>query len=171
MHKALRCTCSLKFPPFLFSHPPYQFCIVTWPLCCHLSPSLSLIGDCSNIFNSPVFSKCCLSCLLIFTCSVCILSVISCCDPLLSVPSRCLRKSVCWISCCIILLHLLLHLVLVAVCYKKILHVLSPLFPSWFIGIWFVFSSPRIIHLLFYTYNHHWEAWNSLPDCLAGQVG
>ena len=47
------------------------------------------------------------------------LTVISCLWPLLSVPSRCLRKSICLISCCLILSHLLSHLVLVAVCYKK----------------------------------------------------
>ncbi len=38
------------------------------------------------------------------------------CDTLLVVPSCCLRKSVCWISCCLIFPPLLSHLVLVADC-------------------------------------------------------
>ncbi len=66
-----------------------------------------------------MFANCCLSCLLILASTVCNLSVIFVCEPLLFMPSCCLRKSVCWISCCPILPHLLSHLVLVAVCYKK----------------------------------------------------
>ncbi len=42
------------------------------------------------------------------------------CDPLMFVPSCCLRTSVCWISCCLILTHLSTHLVLVADCCVKL---------------------------------------------------
>jgi hypothetical protein len=42
---------------------------------------------------------------------------------------------------------------------------------SWFIGMVVCFQSPRLIHLLLYMYNCHWEAWDLLADCLAGQVG
>ncbi len=57
--------------------------------------------------------------------SFCLLLV---CDTLLFVPSLCLRKSVCWISCCLILPHLLSHLVLVADCCIKF----SPLYVALF---------------------------------------
>ncbi len=41
---------------------------------------------------------------------------------------------------------------------------------SWFIGMVDCFQNSRLIHLLFYMYNCHWEAWDLLTDCLAGQV-
>ncbi len=54
------------------------------------------------IFHSPLFVKCCLSCLPICTSSVCTLSV----NFLFVTPSCLYRKSVCWIGCCILLPHL-----------------------------------------------------------------
>ncbi len=74
MHRALCCTCSLKFPPFFPLPPtnPNQFCYVTWPLLPSSPISLLLIVV---IFYSPVFVKCCLSCLPICTSSVRTLSV------------------------------------------------------------------------------------------------
>ncbi len=56
--------------------------------------------------------------------------------------------------------------------FYKIFYIVCCLcYTSWFIGMYFVFSSPRLIHLLLYTYISHWEAWDLVADCLAGQVG
>ena len=96
-------------------------------------------------------------------------------DPLLFVPSSCLRKSVCWIGCCLILPHLLSHLVLVANCRINF----SLVFVASFLSLGFLEylffnsslrqnSSPPSLSVQGYC---HWEARDLLPDCLAGQVG
>ncbi len=126
MHKALSCTCPLKFPPLLFFHPSYQFCNETWPLLPSSSISFSLLIVVIFLF----FCVC--KVLLImpphfhFFCpySFCLFLI---CDPLLFVLSHCLRNSVCWIRCCLVLPHLSSYLVLVADCCI-FFHFLLPLF-------------------------------------------
>ncbi len=90
------------------------------------SPFLSVLG--CSLTTVAVF----LNLSLIFDCSIIILLCLQLimpphfhffcpysfclflgCDPLLFVHSCCLRKSVCWISCCLTLPHLSAHLVLV----------------------------------------------------------
>ncbi len=186
MHKALHCTCSLKFPLFSFPTLLISFALeLDHSVAIFLN--LSLIIDSSDIFHSPVFAKCCLSCLLIFTTSVRILSLISCLwpPPVCALP---LPQKIYFLD------HLLPNpptsCVLSCACgcfLFKIFPMFCCLFSSpWFIGVWFVFSSLRLIHLLFYMYNHHWEAWDLLPvfymynhhweawdllpDCLVGKV-
>ena len=91
-----------EIPLLLFSLPPTnpnQFCNVTWPLLPSSPISLLLIVV---IFYSPVFAKCCLSCLPICTSSVRTLSV----NFLFVTPSCSCRKSLCWIGCCLLLPHL-----------------------------------------------------------------
>ncbi len=139
MHKAL---CSLKFPPFLIFWPSYMFCNLTWPLLPSSSSSLSFLIVILFLFS------CVCKVLLItpphfhFFCpySFCLFLV---CDPLLFVPSCCLRTSVCWISCCLILLHLSTHLVLVADCWIRF----SLLFVASFLPLgllaWFCFQQPK----------------------------
>ena len=92
-----------EIPLLLFSLPPTspnQFCGVTWTLLPSSPISLLLIVV---IFYSPVFAKCCLSCLPICTSSVRTLSV----NFLFVTPSCLCQKSVCWIGCCLLPPHLL----------------------------------------------------------------
>ena len=116
MQRRLRCTYSLKFPPSLFP-PSYSV------LRCKLTTvaiflNISLIVDCSDmcIFlhsQSDAYHA------SSFSLPPSVLSLLShVCDPLLFAPSPCLRKYACWIGrCCIILPHLLPHLVLVDDCH------------------------------------------------------
>ncbi len=127
MQKSIPLHLFSEIPPLLFSHPSHQFWYVNWPLLPSFSITLSLLIVVICLFSciwkvllimAPHFHFFCLY-------SFCLFLV---CDPLLFVPSCCLRKSVCWISCCIILLHLSTHLVLVADCFIKFSPFLLPLF-------------------------------------------
>ncbi len=124
---ALRCTCSLKFPPLLFSLSPNQFCNVSWPLLLSSPISLSLL-----IVEIFLLSCICKVLLLIpphfhfFRPYLFCLFLVY--DPLLFVPSPCLRKSVFLEWLLPILPHLVSHLILVTECRINFLCFVLPLF-------------------------------------------
>ena len=127
MHRALPCTCSLKFSPFsfLFSLPSNKFYHASWPLLPSSSISLLLLIVVIFLFTCVCISHLiCTSSLPPFVFSLFISWL--CPPPVRAFP--CLRKSVCWIDCCLILPHFSTHLVLVADCRVNFLQLLLPLF-------------------------------------------
>ena len=148
----------------LFSLLPKQFWDVTWPLLPSSSISLSLL-----IVVIFVFSCIC-NILFIIPPHFHFLRLYSLClfhvwDTLLSAPSPCLRKSVYWIGCCIILPHLMPHLELVDDWHVNF----SPVVVASFLSLGLLActktNSPPPLSVQGYR---HWEAWDLLPDCLAG---
>ncbi len=152
-----------EIPPLLFSQPSYQYCDVTWPLLLSFSIPLSLLivvffillclqsaaYDSSLFFHLLSLFFLFISCLwpphvraLLLPQNICLL------DQLLPYPPTSFNSSCasCWL-------------------FYKTFFVVCCLFSiSWFIGMVVCFQSPRLIHLLHYMYNGHWEAWDLLAD-------
>ena len=137
-----------EIPLLLFSLPPMspnQFCGVTWQLFPSSPIYLLFIVV---IFHSPVFAKCCSSCLrIIFTSSILILSIYflvcnsfpSCChlpnleENLWLLDHQLLPNPPCIFHSCLVLM---IGDVLWLIVESIFLHCLFPLSLSWFIGVY-----------------------------------